>query len=166
VIFTLLVLYQIKHFICDYPLQGSWMLGKFKKFPDFVMPLFAHSLVHGLATYMIVLAYRPSLALWLGFFDIGMHFLIDRIKASPSLLGRFKPLTPSGYLMAKRMSDGMSIASGEPMPSDRVDEKTLEAYKEMGTKDLRSNTFFWWALGADQMAHHLTHYAIIWAILS
>ena len=29
-IYLLLVIYQIKHFLCDYPLQGKFMLGKFK----------------------------------------------------------------------------------------------------------------------------------------
>jgi len=27
------------------------------------------------------------------------------------------------------------------------------------------NKFFWWSLGVDQMAHHLTHYFIIYMIL-
>jgi hypothetical protein len=30
----------------------------------------------------------------------------------------------------------------------------------------QGNTLFWWSLGvADQMAHHLTHYLIIWLLL-
>ena len=29
-IFILLILFQIKHFLCDFPLQGKYMLGKFK----------------------------------------------------------------------------------------------------------------------------------------
>lgn len=28
-------------------------------------------------------------------------------------------------------------------------------------KRIKSNTYFWWALGLDQMVHHLTHYVFI-----
>jgi hypothetical protein len=31
---------------------------------------------------------------------------------------------------------------------------------------LRYNTFFWWALGFDQMFHHLTHYLLLWIIFT
>ena len=29
----------------------------------------------------------------------------------------------------------------------------------------KSNTYFWWALGWDQMMHHLTHYVILFFFL-
>jgi hypothetical protein len=163
-VFILLVIYQAKHFLADYPLQGRFMLGKFKKFPDFIIPLMAHSLIHGLFTYLIALMYRPDLAIGLGAFDAGMHFLIDRVKASPSMLGRFKALNSATYMQALNMSMGLSIIDGKPMP-DRTDEKTMRVYKKIGKDDLKSNTYFWWSLGLDQMAHHLTHYAIIWILL-
>lgn len=137
-IWLLLVLYQLKHFVCDYPLQGSYMLGKFKPYPKYILPLLAHSGVHGVFTLAIALAMGFRAALWLALFDMSAHFIVDRIKASPTMLGRFKPLTKETYIKAIEGDDRAAISS---------------------------NTYFWWALGADQMAHHLTHYFIIWQLL-
>jgi hypothetical protein len=119
-IFLLLVLFQIKHFLCDYPLQGAYMLGKFKTGKDWILPLSAHAGVHFLGTLFVSLWFVPfGFAVLLSVTDFAVHFSVDRIKASPNLLGRWKP----------------------------------------------DNRYFWWALGGDQMAHHLTHYAIIAAIV-
>lgn len=133
-IWILLVVYQIKHFVADYPLQGKFMLRKFLPTPEWILPLLAHASVHAVFTYLIALAVRPRLALWLALFDASTHFVVDRIKASPDLGGRFKPLTKQTY----------SAATPE---------------------QLKSNVYFWWALGADQMAHHLTHYVIIYFLV-
>ena len=121
-IFTLLVLFQLKHFICDYPLQTQYMLGKMQA-TGWIQPLAAHAGVHAIATFLIAYVVL-DLVYWLDnlFFatlfailDFVIHFTVDRIKASPKLGGRFNPTQP----------------------------------------------YFWWALGADQMAHHLTHYLFI-----
>ena len=121
-IFTLLVLFQLKHFICDYPLQTQYMLGKMQA-TGWIQPLAAHAGVHAIATFLIAYVVL-DLVYWLDnlFFatlfailDFVIHFTVDRIKASPNLGGRFNPTQP----------------------------------------------YFWWALGADQMAHHLTHYLFI-----
>jgi hypothetical protein len=163
-IFFLLVLYQVKHFICDYPLQGRYMLGKFLPYPDFIKPLLAHAAVHGVATLAIALFYKSfGLAICLGLLDMGVHFMVDRIKASPGLLGRFKPLSASSYKMALNMSLGLTIFDGKPMKE--LSGQMMKEYKYFGKKDLRGNTFFWWSLGADQAAHHLTHYFIIWMLM-
>ena len=116
------------------------MLGKFKEWPDFFKPLLAHSLVHGLATFLIALCVNPKMAFWVALFDFKMHFVVDRVKASPKLLGRFKALSANEY---------RDIVASE---SDLLGR-------------LKSNTYFWWSLGADQMAHHLTHYVIIYFLL-
>jgi hypothetical protein len=47
-----------------------------------------------------------------------IHFIVDRIKSSPKLGGRFKP----------------------------------------------NETYFWWALGADQLAHGLTYILLIYLV--
>jgi hypothetical protein len=74
---------------------------------------------------------------------------MDRIKASPNLLGRYKALS------ADEMK---SILSYLPTLGEAgVQEKFGD--------QLRSNVYFWWALGLDQGVHHLTHYAIIWMLL-
>lgn len=149
-IYLLLILYQIKHFVCDFPLQTPWMLGKFKKYPDFVLPLLCHAATHGVATFLIAFCFNTKSALWLALFDMGMHFTVDRVKASPSLLGRFKAL--SGNEMKAILSYEPTLPPGD--------------FKLKFGDQLKSNTYFWWALGADQAVHHLTHYFIIWRILS
>lgn len=167
-IFLLLIVYQIKHFLCDYPLQGKYMLGKFKPYPAFIMPLLAHSAVHGVATFGIAVMFKSwKMSLFLGLLDMGIHFLVDRIKASPSMLGRFKALDKNGYMSAYNMSIGLTMVGGKPLKEvhGQMDDGAIKEYVEIGKKDLRSNTYFWWALGADQMAHHLTHYLIIWMLL-
>ena len=119
-IFQLLVVFQIKHFLADFPLQTEYMLGKFKE-KDWEMPLFSHAAVHGLMTFGIV-AYALNdirIALFMGIFDLVTHFIVDRVKASPHFFGKYNP----------------------------------------------TEKMFWLALGADQFAHHITHYIIIFTIV-
>lgn len=135
-IYLLLVVYQLKHFLADYPLQNKFMLGKFLPWPKFVLPLLSHGAVHAVFTFLIALYFQPWYnALILAILDMTVHCVVDWIKANPSIGGRFKPLTKETY------------------PAATDDQKL-------------SNTLFWWALGADQMAHHLTHYFLIWMMLS
>lgn len=89
-IFLLLVVFQAKHFLCDFPLQGRYMLGKFKGGWGWVLPLAAHAAVHAVFTLAIVCFLKPHLW-WLSLVDFMAHFAIDRVKASPNLLGRWKP---------------------------------------------------------------------------
>lgn len=126
-LFTLLILFQLKHFICDYPLQTPYMLGKMKA-TGWVKPLAAHATIHALFTFIIsmwfIIITLPGVGFiliptLLALLDFTIHFVVDRLKASPSIGGRFKPDQP----------------------------------------------YFWWALGADQMAHHLTHYLIIFILI-
>jgi hypothetical protein len=118
---SLLLVFQIKHFLADYPFQGKYMLGKFKGGTEWILPLLAHASVHAAFTFIIafVFSQKISTAFWLGVLDLVIHFTMDRIKASPNLLGRFKP----------------------------------------------DNKYFWWALGFDQMVHHVTHYFIILCLI-
>lgn len=130
-IFGLLVIFQLKHFLADYPLQVQWMLGKFRA-TGWVVPLLAHAAVHGAFTFIIALIYHQlwQVAVILGLFDLTIHFAMDRLKASPALLGRFKPLTAETFGTANRQ-----LRWG--------------------------NRLFWWSLGFDQMVHHLTDYLVI-----
>jgi hypothetical protein len=91
-IFQLLIVFQIKHFLADYPLQTEYMLGKFKA-KDWEMPLFSHAAVHALMTFGIVSYYLNDLriAIFMGLFDLVVHFTVDRVKASPYLFGKYKP---------------------------------------------------------------------------
>jgi Protein of unknown function (DUF3307) len=138
-VFILLVVYQIKHFIADFPLQTWWMLGKFKE-KGWVLPLAAHAGVHALLTLLIVLRTAPEVW-WISGVDFGIHFTMDRIKASPALLGRYK-----------------SLCQHDLLNKPNMDRARWEG-------KLRNNQNFWWSLGIDQMVHHLTHYYLIWEII-
>lgn len=120
-LWILLVLFQVKHFLCDYPLQRQWMLAKGDPhWRCWVPPLAAHSGVHALGTAAVALVAAPlELALALAAADFAAHFLVDRIKAAPKWGGRWAPSKPQ----------------------------------------------FWWALGADQMAHHLINVAFVYALV-
>lgn len=126
-LFVLLVVFQLKHFLADYPLQGKYMLGKFKPGWEFLGPLAAHAGVHALLTWCIASVvigrgeWAGGLAEKLALMDFVVHFTMDRIKAGPKYLGRFKDMM---------------------------------------------RPYFWWCLGFDQMVHHLTHYAIIYFLLT
>lgn len=125
-LFLLLVLFQLKHFLADFPLQGRYMLGKFSRDRAVWIPaLLAHCAVHALLTLLICgwwgwSTVATGVVILLAALDFAVHFVVDRVKASPDLLGRWKP----------------------------------------------DSRYFWWALGADQAAHHLTHYVIIYWLLS
>lgn len=125
-VFLLLIAFQLKHFICDYPLQTQYMLRKMQT-TGWVKPLAAHAGVHAIGTFMIAyyflnLSYyidNVIFAATLAITDLILHFIVDRLKASPTIGGRFKP----------------------------------------------DQSYFWWALGADQMAHHLINYIFIFIIV-
>lgn len=120
-VFLLLVIYQFKHFLADFPLQTEYMLRKFRR-TDWVLPLSAHAGTHAISTLFIVAIFTQNilLAVGLAIFDFIIHFIMDRIKASPDLLGRWGP----------------------------------------------SESKFWYMVGIDQMVHHLTHYTIIYFIIT
>lgn len=135
-IFVLLVVFQLKHFLADYPLQTRYMLGKFKPGLGYVLPLFLHASVHAAFTFLICWTFSSFwFAVVAAVFDHTVHFLMDRLKASPSLLGKHKPLTAKEY----------------PCASE---------------EGKRGNKYFWWSLGFDQGVHHLTHYVIIATLLA
>lgn len=150
-IFILLVIYQLKHFICDYPLQTSYMLGKFKGGNEWILPLGTHCLVHGIATFIIALFFNPKVAVLVTAVDIFLHFIMDRIKASPNMLGRFKTLTKEEYVYIQSILNNII---------------ELNSNKKIARDRLKSNTLFWYSLGLDQMVHHLTHYVIIWMLIA
>ena len=77
-IFGLLIAFQIKHFVADYPMQGKYMLGKFNK-TGWWLPLLIHAFVHGAFTGLILTVVNPKLGL-LVLFDMFTHFWIDRGK--------------------------------------------------------------------------------------
>ncbi len=158
-IFVLLVVMQLKHFLADYPLQGEYMLQKFDRRSRVWVPaLAAHAGVHALFTLLIVsfvVGTTPSgwvkpLPVLLALLDFAVHFVMDRVKASPNLLGRFKPLDADGF---RNMKSVIALGSCGSEMFERARSR------------LWGNRLFWWSLGLDQLVHHLTHYAIIACLL-
>jgi len=140
-IFSLLIIFQLKHLVADYPLQNKYMLQKFRPDWGFAFPLLAHAGVHAIFTLAICIWLAPHLW-WLALVDLVTHFVMDRIKAGPRYLGRFKALSANDFVQVLALTD-------------------IEEQK----KAMKSNTYFWWSLGLDQMVHHLVHYYIIFAIV-
>jgi hypothetical protein len=136
-VFMLLIAFQIKHWLADYPLQTRHMLKKFRDDWGFFFPLLLHAQIHAGFTLLIAAGTGATfeLALGLAMFDMVVHFVMDRIKASKRYLGRWQTLT----------------ASTAPGATE---------------KQWRSNNYFWWTVGFDQMVHHLTHYLIIWWLVT
>lgn len=162
-IILLLIIYQLKHFIADFPLQTHYMLGKFRADWGFLKPLAAHAGVQALFTFFIAWCwywYATKMPLWavlaLPAFDFCVHFTMDRIKAGPKYLGRFKPLTAEQYMDCSIKASGID-EDGIPWVGHDM---------ECAQKLLKSNTYFWWSLGFDQMVHHLTHYVIIYFLVT
>lgn len=159
-LFLLLIVYQLKHFLADYPLQNEYMLKKFSPEPKVWIPALAlHAGVHAWFTLVIGYAYivatrgfpaggQAATLVWaVGALDFAVHFTMDRIKASPRMLGRFKALSANEW----------AVWSHEA----RSHNFRVEWFERVK----RDNTYFWWSLGLDQMVHHLTHYTIIFLLL-
>lgn len=116
--FLLLVILQVKHFICDYPLQTPYMLQK-ASVDKWIKPLLAHSIVHSVGTFLVFAYFNVAYALCFAMADLILHFIVDRIKASPNIGNRWGIEKPQ----------------------------------------------FWWALGLDQMSHHLINFAFVYILL-
>lgn len=163
-IFALLFIFQLKHLFADYPLQGKYMLGKFKD-NGWVFPLLAHVTVHGYFTLAICLFTAPHLS-WLALFDMVAHFIMDRLKAGKRYLGRFKALSGKEYMeLMCHLIDYQKASENDKKKYDIHDPAEMKKFMAEIRPALKSNTYFWWALGLDQMVHHLTHYAIIAALV-
>lgn len=154
--FLLLFIYQEKHFFADYPLQTPWMLGKFKPFPHFILPLSAHAAVHAAFTMLIAVFVKPELAVALGLFDGITHFIVDFIKANPSLGGRWTALSKNEM--------GQEIEHQKYFRDYPYSNVTKQS-KPIHDARLKSNRWFWYALGQDQKMHHYTHYIIIYFLV-
>lgn len=177
-IFILLLLFQVKHYVADFPLQNTYMLGKFKKGWDFIGPLSAHCGVHALFTLLIAIVYGFSnipikYIIGLALADFVLHFIMDRIKASPKYWGKYQ--VASGRELASLRQTMLLNHSQRRAHQANLRRK----YKDKGisAKVSRSamlqeaeqmiyhNRLFWWCLGFDQMFHHLTHYGIIYMLV-
>lgn len=167
-IWTLLVIMKFKHYIADYLLQGRYMLGKFKM-NGWEWPLAAHCGVHFLFTFIIALFNQPiEWAIALAFLDFTIHFIMDRIKAAPYMLGRYQALSKSE--MIKLMESRQNYISFLNNTKNEDDLSVMKLEVELSLvqidKEIKSNTYFWWALGFDQMIHGLTDLFIVYMIIN
>lgn len=107
-IFILLIAFQVKHFAVDFFIQMH-RKDSMKKFDSigWKYPLFKHATDHGIFTAIIAaltfMYYDVPfpLAWWalgLLIIDSIAHFVIDRIKASPNMLGKYcKDMTQKSF---------------------------------------------------------------------
>lgn len=160
-IMILLVIFQIKHFIADYPLQNTFMLGKFKD-KGWILPLSAHCGVHAIFTFLISIHFSLRLAIICAIIDFVFHFIMDRIKASSKLLGKYQSISKSEY---KSLFDSKALCEdGLKTTHPELVKESQRRLHEIEER-FRSNTKFWWSLGLDQGVHHLTHYLIIFLLV-
>jgi hypothetical protein len=148
-IFILLAFFQFKHFAADYILQGwpwaNYMLGKFTR-KGWVGPLSAHCAVHMAFTAfaIVFIVHKPELT-WLALVDGSIHFVMDRVKAHPDLMGRWKPFSGAVEYHKAYQEASFGWARGIEM--------------------MWQNQLFWWSLGFDQMVHHLTDLFVVWMLV-
>lgn len=95
-VFILLLVFQVKHYVADFPLQREYMLQKTLPGWNFFWPLSLHCLVHATLTLIICLVVNPSFW-WLSLVDFTCHFIMDRIKSGPRYLGRFNNRDKAGF---------------------------------------------------------------------
>lgn len=93
---VLLVVFEVKHYIADFPLQHEYMLQKTRPGWSFLAPLSLHCTVHAGLTLVIVLMVAPG-QWWLAGFDFVTHFVMDRIKSGPRYLGRFRDVDKPAF---------------------------------------------------------------------
>jgi hypothetical protein len=93
---SLLIFFQLKHFVADFVLQNVWMLQKARPGWDFVPPLSIHCGVHALLTLAVTLYLNPVFW-WLAICDFVIHFTMDRIKAGPRYFGRYHDVQTKGF---------------------------------------------------------------------
>ncbi|QXV85134.1 hypothetical protein bas27_0064 [Escherichia phage TrudiGerster] len=80
-IILLFVIFFLKHFMADYPLQTPYMLRKTHKI-GWKLPLLTHSLVHAVLTFAILILFTSlGMAIALAIMELILHFIIDYWKA-------------------------------------------------------------------------------------
>lgn len=95
----ILFLFQLKHFITDFPLQSYYeILGRINNNQSWFLPLVVHGALHGLFTVAILLIVGVILtgeiliipAIALGIFDAVFHIFVD---SGVLFVGRFTDYT-------------------------------------------------------------------------
>ena len=87
-----MLLFQLKHWLAGFVLQSDYMMKKFLPGWDFFFPLAAHAAVQGVGASIIVGIYDLGAMWWAGLLTFVLHFAMDRLKAGPKYMGRWKML--------------------------------------------------------------------------
>ena len=88
--FFYLCCFEAKHYVADRLFQTKYMRGKTLTGWAFVLPLTAHVMFHvGLSSVILLMTDRLNLW-WLLLVEFTCHFIMDKIKSDPRLLGQFK----------------------------------------------------------------------------
>jgi hypothetical protein len=169
--FLMTTLFQVKHYVADYPLQlkFDYMLGKFKPGWDFVGPLGSHVAVHGIMT-VAILGYFCSFMSWgmillLAVLDMAIHFTMDRIKASPHIWGKFKTLTKRDFEeYTAKIQNYAEAKAADPYFAQQMDNAPVKAQTEWAQRR-KDNYNFWNSLGIDQFIHHMTDNIIVYVAM-
>ena len=94
----LLIAFQIKHLLCDFVFQNKWMVYGKSSSTGWVVPLVAHAGIHGLLTLNPCMVSAPTLW-WLSLVDGFIHFIVDRLKASPDFGGQYQDPNPMSLFL-------------------------------------------------------------------
>lgn len=90
-ILTLLLALQVKHFICDYPLQRHGARKGSAVPSEWVPDLAEHCAVHAVGSILCFLWFGWAFALQVAIIDFAAHAVVDRLKAHKSIGGRWAP---------------------------------------------------------------------------
>lgn len=164
-VFILMIVFKFKHFIADYPLQGTFMLGKFLPGWDFVLPLTAHCAVHAAFTFTIAMFVNPHLAVTCAALDFVIHFVMDRIKASPNMLGKYKNFSANEYGFIKMGFEPAKMDHIQFQNSSCAKFSCNTINKERVKTLMLHNRLFWIFIGVDQLVHGLTDILIMYILL-
>lgn len=150
------------------------MLGKFKDGLLWILPLAAHVAVHGLFTFTIAMFYTSFFAaIGLAFMDMFIHFIMDRVKASPYMLGKFKALSGDEFKYINERRNELDDEVRAMMDDSQTPPTDL--LKKLGERNyfisdsasrIKGNRWFWICLGFDQMIHHLTDLLVAYIIFT
>ena len=79
-ILVLVALFQLKHFVCDGPLQTKAMVDSKSKYGDGLG--IAHAAIHGLGSAMVLLVWQQSISVMFGLavLDALVHYHVDYTK--------------------------------------------------------------------------------------
>jgi hypothetical protein len=133
-IFVLLLAFEVKQLLCDYPILPDFLLKRFHS--NGIKAFILYSAFHGFITFTICLLLTNAeypLALLMSLLDFAAGFALAMFRSHSSMIARFKPLDLDEFMSASR-------------------------------KAKRQHRMYWTFFGLDQAIHHMTHFSIIYIL--